>query len=452
MAPSPFREGVDTVHLDVKLGDDPLAEVFVIDHAFGLVARAVGSGLSVDLEPGVYKVKARLGETTTERVVTLIDDDNTVDLSALDVPSPAPSSGTSQTHEAHMQAAFDTARRAPIAVGDGAEIVIMARRFSHPGSRYVPDAERPARLSLRGAGGELLADLDRDGDGRLDLVDTALGTRVAVDPGTYTLHWAGREGIEVEQSVHAVAGWQTQVFVLTEVPHDGRHRATILMSRDVYEPSADARLVEAARCALADERKVASEDNTRTFAASDDPMLALYGAHLMLVAARSIEAVAHAEERGGRPQGTSPVTFDQSVFDESVGRLQTMLGTGHPDVVALATRASDQNIESPAPVAAPPMLWRSWVLLIDASNRRPDLLPGSTWWPTVKQLHLRPFLAWTPDQDPDGSRAAWTSAVREALADADPADEDAAREEISREMLVPRAVVDEAAEPTVAAG
>ncbi len=450
MAPSPFRDGVHSVHLDVRLlGDDPLTEVFVIDHAFALVARAVGRGLSLDLEPGVYKVKARLGETTTEELVTLIDD-GTVDVSSLAVPSPAPSLGTSQTHEAHMQAAFDTARRAPVAVGAGAEIVIMARRFSHPGSRYVSDAERPARLSLRAAGGELLADLDRDGDGRLDLVDTALGTRIAVDPGTYTLHWAGREGIDVEQSVQAVAGWQTQVFVLTEVPHGGRHRATILMSRDQYEPSADARLVEAARCALADERKVASEDNTRTFAASDDPMLALYGAHLMLVAARSIEAVAHAEDRGGRPQGTSPVTFDQSVFDEAVGRLQTMLGTEHPDVVALATRASDQNIESPAPVAGPPMLWRSWVLLIEASNRRPDLLPASVWWPTVKQLHLRPFLAWSPDSDPDRSRRAWTGAIREVLASADAADDEVTREQVSRDMLVPRLVVDEAVEPMIA--
>jgi hypothetical protein len=451
MAPSPFREGVHSVHLEVKLGDDPLAEVFVIDHAFGLVARAVGRGLSVDLEPGVYKVKARLGETTTERIVTLIDD-HTVDLSALDVPSPAPSRGTSQTHETHMFAAHSAARRPPVAVGHGAEIVIMARRFSRPGSDHDPEAERPAPLSLRQAGGGVLADLDRDGDGRLDLVDTALGTRIAVDPGTYMLHWTGREGIEVEQSVQAVAGWQIQVFVLTEVVHAGRHRATILMSRGEYEPSADARLVEAARCALADERKVASADNTRTFARSEDPMLALYGAHLMLIAARSIEAVEHAAGRGGQPQGVSPVTFDQAVFDDAVRRLQMMLGPEHPDVVALATRASDQNIESPAPVAAPPMLWRSWVLLIDASNRRPDLLPASTWWPTVKQLHLRPFLAWSPDGDPDGSRAAWTSAIREVLASADPDDGDAAREQISREMLVPREVVDEAAEPTVAAG
>jgi hypothetical protein len=446
MSPSPFRDGVHSVHLDVKLGDDPLAEVFVIDHAFGMVARAVGSGLSIDLEPGVYKVKARLGEATTERIVTLIDDE-TVDLSALDIPSPAPSAGTSQTHETHMQAAFDVARRGPIAAGSGAEIVVMARRF---GGTSQADAVPPARLSLRGAGDAVLADLDRDGDGRLDLTDTALGTRVEVDPGTYTLHWAGRGGIEVEQSVQAVAGWQTQVFVLTEIPHGGRHRATILMSRDQFEPSADARLVEAARCALADERKVASEDNTRTFLVSDDPMLALYGAHLMLIAARSIEATEHSAERGGRPQGTSPVTFDQSVFNDSVRRLQMMLGNDHPDVVALATRASDQNLESPAPVAAPPMLWRSWVLLIDASNRRPDLLPASTWWPTVKQLHLRPFLAWSPDQDPEASREAWTSAIRAALEDA--ADEDAAREQVSREMLVPRTVVDEAAEPMVMPG
>ena len=41
MAPSPFRDGVHSVHLDVKLGNDPLAEVFVIDHAFGIVIRAL---------------------------------------------------------------------------------------------------------------------------------------------------------------------------------------------------------------------------------------------------------------------------------------------------------------------------------------------------------------------------------------------------------------------------
>ncbi len=69
MQPSPFSDAGGTVHVHVTAGG-PLAEVFLIDHSFSLVSRAVGV-LDADVEQGVYKVKAQLGEASAERVVIL---------------------------------------------------------------------------------------------------------------------------------------------------------------------------------------------------------------------------------------------------------------------------------------------------------------------------------------------------------------------------------------------
>jgi len=57
VSPSPSPEG--PVRLKLTAGS-PLAELFLVDHDFALVDRAIGD-LDCTVQPGVYKVKAKLG-------------------------------------------------------------------------------------------------------------------------------------------------------------------------------------------------------------------------------------------------------------------------------------------------------------------------------------------------------------------------------------------------------
>src|SRR4051812_2887307 len=74
MSVSPSSE----VHLSVTAGS-PLAEVFLIDDQFALVARSLGD-LDCEASPGVYKVKATLGDATVEQLV-LLEGDQKLDVS-----------------------------------------------------------------------------------------------------------------------------------------------------------------------------------------------------------------------------------------------------------------------------------------------------------------------------------------------------------------------------------
>jgi hypothetical protein len=144
--------------------------------------------------------------------------------------------------------------------------------------------------------------------------------------------------------------------------------------------------------------------------------------------------------------------------------LADLSGWEHPDVTALATKASNKPLAELAPVDLPPMLWKSWVLLIEASNTRPDLVPVETWRRTVTTLPRRPFLIWSPQEDraavkaweegmaplvqPPAPQRDFGGVVRGAPAAerAAPAEtQDEARRRLTAQLLAPRAAIDELA-------
>jgi hypothetical protein len=81
-----------------------------------------------------------------------------------------------------------------------------------------------------------------------------------------------------------------------------------------------------------------------------NPMLGIYGAHLLLL------------------EGS----VDVRLLRDVVGNLRRLLGIQHPDVEALALRAEGEP--PPLPFEHPPMLCRSWTLIVEASVSRPDLV------------------------------------------------------------------------------
>jgi hypothetical protein len=291
-----------------------------------------------------------------------------------------------------------------------------------------------------------------------------------VEPGPYLVRRWDRFGDTAELCVQAVVGWQTQVFTL-EGPGDeaeiGRTRVSILMARGDFDPNdPELQIVEQARTALADERKVATDALGELLESSDNPMLALFGAHLMLIARDSSR-----REKADRVSGrldekavTAPVQFDQARFDRIVDWLVDVLGPAHPDVTALATQRSDQSLAELQPITAPPMLWRSWILLIEASNAVPSLVPVNTWQRTLQVLPLRPFFLWVPAEGSSEIEETFTKGIAasvsgslnaprrrgakgprvmlESLGPPGPEDGRDLRRSVSESLLVPRAAID----------
>jgi hypothetical protein len=476
---SPFPDGLTTARLHVEAGS-PLAEVFLIDHDFELVERSVGD-LTADVEPGVYKVKARLGETTTERLIVL-NDDQEIDLrDELPIASPAPIEGTSLTHEFHMSLAAIESARVARSVGSGAQIFLLSRRWSSRSRGDAPEPSALVDLSLHDVDGRTIVDLAHSGSRDSPDWDPVAGTTVEVNPGAYLLRWCDSSGNAAEQTVEAVSGWQIQVFLLEDAPvsdNARRHEVSMLMSQHGFRPD-DAMLkrVEEARDALADERKVASELISESlFAKFDNPMLGLFGAHLMLIAYEAVQEAK--DEKSRRPTKAdrvrAPVGFDQSLFDHVVFNLRNLLGPDHPDVVALSTKSSDPPPDALAPVVAPPMLWRSWLLLIEASNDSPELVPVAIWRRALRLMPMRPFLVWSPAEDDaeaaqqgelEMARSLRRGSPRDRKVDVDdrgrgaaaadePAEggrptgaphvtDDEARRRLTQELLAPRAAIDE---------
>lgn len=420
------------VRVTVHAGS-PLAEVFLIDHEFALVRRSIGD-LDARVKPGVYKVKARLADADAERLV-VCDRDLDVDLSAeLRVSSPAPLAGAVRTSAPEVHLARDLASRTPSRLEaraeQEAEILLMSRW-----SEGMP--WEPLGASLHRADG---AQVDFDDVVRTPLADGKLG-RVA--PGPYFLRWHTPVGVGVAQAIHAVAGWQTQVFASLDpgnVDDLGRARLSVLMSRAGFDPdSEEPRRTEELRTALADERKVASSALDALLERFEGPMLGLFGAHLMLVARDAVQ------RRASRARPSAPVHFDAIRFARVVAVLRDMLGSGHPDVVALSTQVEGGGMAPVGSVLAPPMLWRSWVLLLEASNDQPSLVPAEVWRQAAAPLPLRPFLMWAVEPDDAAQRV--EGMVAEALSRGRGSGPDV-RRDLTGRLLVPRAVVDALAERT----
>jgi hypothetical protein len=424
MQSSPFSDSGGKVHLHLTAGSQ-LAEVFLIDHDFALVSRAVGE-LHADVEQGVYKVKAQVGEASAERVV-ILDKSETIDLSGdLRIASPVPLDGTTRNHEFHMYPAAEESRAVARGVGGGAQIFLCARRWSAPGMGYDESTKAPG-LSLHHPTGAKIIDLGESGRGDRSLLDPMLTATVDVEPGTYLLRRRDESGVIAEQTVEALKDWQTQVFLLEDAKGEANQAISILMSQGGFDwDDPKARLADDARIALADERRVASQVITEAlFAKFERPMLGLFGAHLMLLA-RDDE-------------------WEQTYFDGVVENLAGLLGPNQPDVVALATQSGHRPIAELEPVTSPPMLWRSWLLLIEASNDRPDLLPADTWRPLLRVLPVRPFLVWSQLDDEKQAVEAWRRSVAPFVhaSLAPGGDEDTVMSRLTTSLLAPRSALED---------
>ncbi len=385
------------------LATDEGTEIFLVDASFQRLASAVGE-LRAEVEPGIYKARFRSGDTMADQLVEVPPElppgqsEILVRGEPLRFASALPLPDTRTSHEYH-QAAWNHAWDPPdLFQGSGSLLFVLARDArKRPGERssHVPWQG----LTLCDLDGRVLLDFAEAPRRDADLAYAS--ANIQLDPGTYVLRVDTELNGILEMPVITRPDWQTQVALSSrsisrrapafrEGPGVGRSRsvrradlagATVLMGRPGYrsDPSGQQdRLTELARLGLIQGRATLRAEDLRTmlWAKFENPMLGIYGAHLML-------------------QGNER---DMGLLHEVVGNLESMLGD-HPDVAALRLAlARRDGLAAPSGprFATPPMLVRGWQLVVDASLDQPDLVPAESFAARVATnlLSSNPWLIW----------------------------------------------------------
>jgi hypothetical protein len=367
-------------HLSVDAGH-PAVRIEVLDSVCRVAAKGYGR-IDETLPTGLYTVRYRAGDVMEDRDVILrpgtpVELRQTPDLR---YASAAPLDLTWTSREYHQEAARRLSREPPYECGQGAQVLVFLRDLLPGGPGRLTDG-----LSLHRPGGELLLKFDDVAEVGTEPTQAAwAGRNVAVNPGGYRLRLVRADGEPVEMSVVACPGWQTQVFLLrqnevdesTDRPAVDLSQACILMAHagQGFEPqhgmrstaaapgtAEDLRLMDLACQAIAYGRRGISRRDLDAMLTGkwDDPLLGIFGVHLLLL----------------KPEP------DLDLADLVVGRLRGILGDfRHPDVDALALSVGRRRGTVPeiAPLATPPMLRRSWHMLVQATADQPHLIsPGS---------------------------------------------------------------------------
>jgi hypothetical protein len=353
------------------------------------------------LQPGIYTIKAFTGMATWEENIELRPGANeTKPVPRLGFPTPVPLYSTAQSHEYHMYPAQAHSTQTKVKKGEGSSIFIFARDYlvsQDPSSQSLKALHPSEGMTLLDRDGKLLVDFFKDSDTNLSTKrpdeDPWSACNVQVDPGFYRLCLKVSTGQKLEQTLIATKGWQTQVFLLQcdyRTPHRSRRLAdlgasSIMLSKNGFQPIQDdyiLRLVELGRQGLNNQRQVlpkeVSEFLWRKF---DNPMLGLYGAHLLLLQQKP----------------------DLQLLATVVKNLRDLLGN-HPDIEALALKLETNKFNYR--FEFPPMFRRSWSLVLEATARYPDLVPvnslagevaGNTW-------SGDPWLIWQEPAKASGKR------------------------------------------------
>lgn len=363
------------VTLTVEAGDRA-AEIFVIDGGYRLVGRGLGS-LHERYPPGLYKVKVQSGLRSQEGFVRLAPGEEAlldagagmtlervlggarVQFPRLGFATAVPLAGLSRSRERQGAEAAARSRAVHVRRGAGSQVFLFVRCW---GASATGEPTWTPRLTLRDEQGAPVVDLSQEGERDLGTGEPWAACNVQVAPGRYRLRMEAGEGVVLERTIVAPAGWQAQVFLCQR---RGPARAAVSSSLGYasvhlrligagFDPeSLEVRLAELARLGLRNRRRVISREllDDLLWAKSSNPMLGIYGGHLLLLAPEP----------------------DLVLLRKVVEALRSMLGE-HPDVEALALRLGERA-GSPRLFEVPPMLLSSWRLIVKETLARPGLVP-----------------------------------------------------------------------------
>ena len=352
----------ENITLDIDAADGG-TEIFVVDSELKRIGSAIGC-LKIGVQPGIYKIRFRSGSTQQDRLVEIVQGQKYCHVTGDKLPfqSAAPILATRTSHEYHSKPAARLSRQVMATFGFGARLFVFLREQDPKES----DDFEPSAVSLHDLKGDLIANLS---DGVMDPKALYAGLNLELNPGNYRVRVDTSSLGSYEIFVVLVHNWQTQVFLTRERFYsEGQHvrfpslrQATILMARSTrgFDPGwDDDRLTELARIGLNASRDVISREDMSLLLSEkfEDPMLGLYAAHLLLARRRP----------------------PRQLIKTVCGNLARLLGRNHPDLLALCLRYGPI-----APGAArrndrPPMLSRSWELVVSASRRRAGIVPAKS--------------------------------------------------------------------------
>jgi hypothetical protein len=340
---------------------DRSTEIFVTDGRLRRIARGVGE-VTTEVPPGIYKVRFRAGDTQRDELVEVSpgEDHKLVQGSPVMFESAVPIVNTGTTREYHAGAAESTSHMTPIPRGSGSGLFVFSRDLASQ-ERTMPWTG----VSIRRLDGTVLAEL---GDGDTNREDRYGAVHLEVDPGTYCVRVDTGDVGTYEMFVTTAAEWQTQVFMMSEdfwagksrIRRPGLNTASVLMTRggEGFRPEDEhLRLAELARQGLESGRKVVrkSDLTEMLWAKYQNPMLGIYGAHLMLLENR----------------------IDHRQLETVMRNLLSLVGP-HPDVLALHLRPGAPTPPADLSFPTPPSLRDSWDLIAKATRRRAGLVPSGS--------------------------------------------------------------------------
>ncbi len=379
------------------------ARVTVLDARLQVVAQGFGQ-IDVELEPAIYKVRFETGAAVEQHVVDLEADARVECVSAQrhEFASAAPLAGTTKTHEYHMKLIEQASRNGPVArAGRGAAVLVSSRAWARDAQHRRRQTVSPATgMRLLAPDQSVLLDFDTH-PGALRIApgsgqDAAYAIHVEVDPGCYVIEVdLGDRTPCIRQTVVAVAGWQTQLFLLQrDVQIDVDHAPTSVadlasggtsmsrMGRPFRPDDEEHRQVELMRRALFDGVEPSPDDvRVSCMHAFENPMLGILTGHVVARSRMLKPAVKHKALRN------------------VVAHLEHLRVGDHPDVRALRLALGDLSAAGTFP--DPPMLLASWTLIRNASAQLPELVPAaSATGVAVRQLWgAGPWLLWVYDDD-----------------------------------------------------
>jgi hypothetical protein len=390
----PVKQSNGKFTLQIDPGDAS-ADITLLQETFNVILSAKSQLLCPLLQFGLYECRIRIGRQIIEKIILL--DSNwpppppiaaapppSAALPPLpQITSAAPLPGTRSTREYQRDAASEAAN--DMQAGAGAELMVMARWFST--DQRPPSNRMPWQgVTLTDAKGALVADLEKDGRHEgLDGDPVGVCT-LSLSPGAYELCYPLGSGSRISQSLILPAGaWRSEAYVLYDSRDLGaKPSASLLMRKQGAKwGTGDDIQLQKALVALADERPIENLPISDLLAGNAlNPLAAIVAGHLLVLSAE---------------QAASEAKVDLEPLNDLVRALRESVGADHPDVEALSLRCPNLELRTKKPISAPPMFERSWELLLNASQERPDLIPSELWSMVHARASAPPYLAWSPD-------------------------------------------------------
>jgi hypothetical protein len=379
--------------------ETPGTEIMIIDSE-GKVLDVGVQRMARELPPALYKIRYRVGNQVADQIFELPPGIGQFELKVPQLPilSAAPLSTVTEAQSPPGKFLEEVMRRPRMGASKPASIFIFIMSEEDSSSQSPVLLEPGAGLSVHTFTGEKVADL-----ATAETLNGCSACTIPVDPGNYLLRTQMALGKPIEQTLVAVKGWQTQLYVrMAPIQFEGRTdaapgspptssglapviwqtdlgRSGVLMIEEPAQQApteSDIRWTAAARQALAAGRSNAAPDREMMTALLNgkfrNPMLGIYAGHLLAMQEKP----------------------DKDLLREIVDNVLKLVDN-HPDVTSLMIPLADPRAREIV-YNEPPMLRSSWSLILGASTFEYDLrapqsyaarIAGSLWG-------SGPWLAW----------------------------------------------------------